>query len=304
MTPLTLYAPSHAGHRRTWAPAVVALMLVFMTLSYLPLHFGLQSNALKAWFPDASWQHTVLSLVIGFGGSAVLCMAWIRGFERRGLHTIGFTRSGLGFYARGVLSGALAVVTCIALIYCFGGYSVETAGAIQQMSVATMAPLLCLLVGFAIQGATEEIFIRGWLFQNVAARYGLVMGIAVNALVFCVMHGGALSPTIESGVFVCNLVLFSVFMSLYAWREGSIWGICAWHSIWNFLTGPGMGLEISSHALPVLPLFVDLAETPSAAAWVTGANIGPEGSIITTGVLALYILYLLIAYSNTEFRKV
>jgi len=81
-----------------------------------------------------------------------------------------------------------------------------------------------------------------------------------------------------------NIVLFGVFISLYAVREGSLWGVCGWHAAWNWLLGLGFGLEVSGMKIDSLPLITDLTGAPGAAWWLTGASFGPEASLVTTAV--------------------
>jgi hypothetical protein len=129
--------------------------------------------------------------------------------------------------------------------------------------------------------------------QLVASRHGLVLAIVINALLFALLHGGNIKPSMELALALANLLLFAVMISLYAIKEGSLWGVCAWHSAWNTLLGVGFGLEVSGSRVAVQSLVVDLAPVAGAPWWLTGGAFGPEASVATTGVLLAGVIYFL-----------
>jgi hypothetical protein len=92
---------------------------------------------------------------------------------------------------------------------------------------------------------------------------------------------------------VLNIVLFGFFLSFYAAKEGSLWGVCGWHAAWNWLLGTGFGLPVSGTDTVVDPTLVQLADTPDAVWWITGGSFGPEASIVTTGVLGVSLLFVM-----------
>ena len=91
-----------------------------------------------------------------------------------------------------------------------------------------------------------------------------------------------------------NIVLFGLFISLYAVREGSLWGVCGWHAAWNWLLGLGFGLEVSGIRIDTVPLVADLTVAPGAPWWLTGGAFGPEASVVTTAVLLAGALGLIV----------
>ena len=123
--------------------------------------------------------------------------------------------------------------------WALGAYRIEGIGVWSAPSPALFIPILCLFGGFMIQGATEEIMFRGWLMQLIASRHGLIAAIAINSIIFALLHGGNIKPSIELAFAMVNLVLFAVMISLYAIKEGSLWGVCAWHSAWKHPAGRG-----------------------------------------------------------------
>jgi membrane protease YdiL (CAAX protease family) len=131
-----------------------------------------------------------------------------------------------------------SVVGILALIH-FVGW--ENGNPLLQ-GEGVFLPIIVLLFGFVVQGATEEILCRGWLMPILSARYNLWVGILVSSSLFGLLH--AVNPGVT--VFaVVNIVLVGIFFSLFALRQGSLWGVCALHSIWNWLQGNFFGFEVS-----------------------------------------------------------
>lgn len=287
-----LYGPREPAHRRTWTAAAIPLILVFFVLGQLITIFGvLKPMGFHQTDLETQWLPLFIQL-LGFGVTSLLLLAWVRLFERRPPSALGLNGQALRRYLRGLAVGVGFLCGVIALIWLAGGYRVEGRGLWAAPSPLLFLPILALLGGFMIQGATEELLMRGWLMQLVASRHGLVAGIAVNAALFALMHGGNISPSKELALAMVNLVLFAVMISLYAIKEGSLWGVCAWHTAWNWLLGVGFGLEVSGGRIPVRSLVIDLAPSTGSPWWLTGGAFGPEASVATTAVLLAGAVYL------------
>lgn len=283
MAGIELYAPRLARHRRTWSVAAVVLAAVFLIAGPLIAVMIAQVTGLNS---RMGWFSELYQLVVFFGLTAVLLIAWVLLFERRPLSTIGFNGHGLKRFLRGYAIGLGFLLATIGVIWVAGGYRIESGGVFAKAgAVAALVPIGALLLGFIVQGSTEEIVFRGWLMQLIASRHGLVVALIVNAILFGLVHAGNTEPTKELALGVVNIVLFGTFIGLYAAREGSLWGVCGWHAAWNWLLGLGFGLEVSGHVLDVTPLFVDLTTTTGAPWWLTGATFGPEASVVTTAIL-------------------
>lgn len=302
MAGIELYAPRRPGHRRTWTLAAIMLALVFVilgevigTLLGLPLGIDLTDN--ESGWPEMAW-----NLVVNFGLAALLVFAWVRLFERRPLTTIGFNSQGLSRFVRGYGFGLLTLLATVGTIWALGGYSIEAGGAFQAANVATaLIPILVLLGGFIIQGSTEEILFRGWLMQLIASRHGLWIAVILNSLLFSLLHGLNISPSKELYLGLLNIVLFGLFISLYAAREGSLWGVCGWHAAWNWLLGLGFGLEVSGLVIDATPLITDLSTNTDVAWWITGGVFGPEASVVTSVILGAQILWLALRGKTRDF---
>ncbi len=286
MTGIELYAPRKPRHRRTWTVIDIRLDVAFTILGQIAaIAPAMMSGLLEM---DDSWQALTYILFVAFGLGAALTIAWVIFFERRGVREIGFNARALPRFIRGYLVGLASLLVVVGVIWALGGYRIEAGGAFQSAAVgAALFPILLMLLGFIVQGSTEELVFRGWLMQLIASRHGLWIAVLGNSVLFALMHAGNTEPTKELAMGVANIVLFGIFISLYAAREGSLWGVCGWHAAWNWLLGLGFGLEVSGGMVATTPLITDLGTNPEVAWWLTGAAFGPEASVVTTVVLAI-----------------
>ncbi|NJC42478.1 hypothetical protein GGQ87_002773 [Brevundimonas alba] len=305
MAGIELYAPRHPRHRRTWTAAALVLAVVFIIagqiLGSIP---GVMLGFLTPEGAENGWQGTAFMLA-SFAITAVVVVLWVTLFERRGIATIGFNGSGPKRFLRGYAIGLAFLLAVVGIIWALGGYRIDAGGAFSSADVgAALLPILVLMVGFVIQGSTEEILTRGWLMQVIASRHGLAWGVGLSSALFGLLHAANIAPSPELLTGVLNVVLFGVFIGLYAAREGSLWGVCGWHAAWNWLLGLGFGLEVSGHVVDATPLIVDLGTQTTVPWWVTGAAFGPEGSAVTTVVLLIGVAVLIVKGRSRDFGVV
>lgn len=296
MAGIELYAGRKLRHRRTWTLAAIVLGVVFMIGgqlgAYLP---AIATGFITPGGGADGWHQLAYELVAAFGLGSVLVLLWAWLFERRGPPTLGLNARGPMRFLRGYLLGLAFLLAVVGAIWAAGGYVVEGAGAFGSAAVgAALLPIGVLLLGFIIQGSSEELLFRGWLMQLIASRHGMWIAVVANSALFALAHAGNIEPSNELYVGLANIVLFGLFISLYAVREGSLWGACGWHAAWNWLLGLGFGLEVSGMKIDSLPLITDLTAAPGAAWWLTGGAFGPEASLATTAVLLTGTIVLVV----------
>ncbi len=207
---------------------------------------------------------------------------WMAVKERRRFATIGFTspREGLRLAGRGWLIGAAMMAVCVLVPVITG-----------QAQMAWASPdaggwgfIAIMLIGFVVQGSTEEILTRGYLTQAVARRWGLVAAVIAQTVFFALMHG--MNPGMGP-LPVINLALFAIFGSFMSLSEGGLWGICAMHGAWNWAQGNLFGVAVSGQQ--VSDSFFTFTANPGSADLITGGAFGIEGSLVCTLVYAVGI---------------
>jgi uncharacterized protein len=216
----------------------------------------------------------------------LVLLIWLHFYEKRSFRSLGFPKeSSLKNYSLGLLIGIIMFSGLIAIVSITGYYTWENGKNLLQGSTMFF-PVFIAFLGYFIQGATEEIIFRGWLMNVIGARYKPWMGIAISSILFGLLHG--LNPNM-SILALINLVLFGLFLALYALHQGNLWGVCAWHSIWNWLQGNFFGLEVSGNSES--PTILNLKEI--GPDWFTGGNFGPEGGLACTIVLLFGVVFCL-----------
>jgi membrane protease YdiL (CAAX protease family) len=144
--------------------------------------------------------------------------------------------------------------------------------------------LLGGLIGFAIQGPSEEVLFRGYILENVRKQWGVPQAVVVSSLAFSLLHLS--NPAFGLLPFV-NLVLFGVGTALYkVYVDGDqLWGVFAIHTLWNWLQQVVFGLPNSGiAAVPDNTLFTITPNT-SLPGPFWGGGFGPEGTFAATLVL-------------------
>ncbi|MEJ5240807.1 MAG: type II CAAX endopeptidase family protein [Anaerolineales bacterium] len=278
-----------ARQARRLPHGLIVLLVGAVLPFFAAIPFVLPLVLLFGLFPSAAHPflqviRQVASLILSFGGIFVLLWLWLRWVERRAFATLGFLRqSALPAYGRGFLVGVILIGVVVFLLWLLGAE-------ITLVSVTTpwwwrvMAAFL-LLPAWMVQGAAEETLLRGWVLPVISVRHGLAIGLAASVILFAALH--AFNPGLTPLALV-NLALFGLFAALYALREGTLWGVCACHSAWNWALGSVLGLAVSGGEFEqgILNLQINGPE------WITGGAFGPEGGLVTTIALLLALGWL------------
>ena len=148
--------------------------------------------------------------------------------------------------------------------------------------------ILLYLLGFLIQGMSEEILCRGCLMMSLAQGCPTWVAVLINALIFTILHTG--NPGITP-IALVNLTLFGLFASLYTLRRGSLWGIGALHALWNFAQGNIFGIQVSG--LTGCPSLLT-ATVREGGALIHGGAFGIEGGLAATFVLVVGVIVCLL----------
>ena len=293
-----LFELARRGQRLTHIAAVIPLALVipfvsqfasipvfvvmFFRFGSLDALLNLQGvPALEAGF----WMS--LELISAFTLIYVILWLWLYLFEKRPFWTMGYElKDALMQYGRGFLIGAVMFASTVGILSLFNSVGFEQGDPANQ-GFAALGGVTLVLFGWIVQGGAEEVLMRGWVLPVIGARYKPWIGLLLSSALFALLHG--LNPNL-SLIAILNLALFGAFAGLYAMREGSLWGISALHTVWNWVQGNFFGFEVSGTNASGGTLF-NLMET--GADWLTGGLFGPEGGLAVTAVLAAGIAFTL-----------
>jgi uncharacterized protein len=210
---------------------------------------------------------------------------WVRFVGKRPLSTLGWERSPGA--ARRALRGmrvSFAMVCVVSGLVVAAGVSFSP-GLVQRIGLTALGLRLLGLLSYVVQGPAEETLFRGWLLPVIGARYRQWVGVVVSSILFSLAH--ALNRGIPLLGFV-NLFLFGLCAAFYALHEGGLWGVGAWHGVWNWTMGDLLGFTLDGS--PHVGL-VRSIETHGPDV-VTGGIFGPDGGLACTAVLLAAILVL------------
>lgn len=147
------------GRRKVHPVFAVILAIVFLTLGELFMLFMLFLPKAETIIMKAIYSN--IEMILTFGG-AIFLFLWIRFVEKRSFSSIGFWRDQwIRKYLRGALIGFIFISIPVMLLLLTGNVQLE----MQRITPTAILGIVGSLIAFLIQGATEEIVVRGWLFQ-------------------------------------------------------------------------------------------------------------------------------------------
>ncbi|HDW8003550.1 TPA: CPBP family intramembrane metalloprotease [Bacillus cereus] len=270
-----------AGRKKVHPVFAVILAIIFLTLGELFMLFMLFLPKAETIFMKGIYDN--VRMVLTFGGAIFILFIWVRFVEKRPFSSIGFWKEKwMRKYLKGALIGFVFISTPVILLLLMGSVKLQ----VQHITSTVIVGIVGSLVAFLIQGATEEIIVRGWLFPVLSVRSRIWIGIVVTSFLFGFLH--LLNPGITI-LSISNIILVGVFAAFYVLKDSSLWGICAWHSIWNWAQYNVYGFAVSGMTIYSTPLFKPATNGPE---FLHGGTFGIEGSIITTIMLTIASIVL------------
>ncbi|VKB83755.1 caax amino protease family [Streptococcus pneumoniae] len=221
--------------------------------------------------------------LLAFGFILNTVFRWTRKVEKRPIRTLGFYRENfLSNLLKGFCLGlALFLLTLLGLV-ALGQYRLDSI----HLDTYSLAFTLFTIPFWILQGTAEELVTRAWLIPQLAKRTNLKVAIIISSSLFTLLHLGNPGITFLSAI---DLFLFGVAMSLYLLKTDTIWGIGGIHGAWNFAQGNLFGVLVSGQSSGTSIMKF----TPQGNQdWLSGGSFGIEGSIVSSIILFLLILYL------------
>lgn len=285
----TIFSPE--PHRGWLPPALLSpvICILLVAFSSVPIDLGLEwIGVMDANRQPVSASAFCLNLLLPFAAMGAAVWAWSRFVERRSLATMGLTGGQrLRKHLAGLAIGFGMIALTVVSIWLAGGY---LGGDVFPAfsSPASLLWIAILLPCFIFQSGVEEFIFRGWLLSTATRRWNLTAGFVASSAAFTFLHFSPHQPLRE----IIMSFTFGLFACAWAWRAGSIWGVMGWHAGWNWITGVGFAVPITGFDLHLPALLVEL--TPTGPDMLTGGPAGPEGSVLTIGLLATATLLLLV----------
>ncbi|HFI0542180.1 TPA: lysostaphin resistance A-like protein [Streptococcus suis] len=253
----------------------LVLMAVAETVGYfafMPLFFIFIDNAF-----------VTLSLeLLAFAFISLAIILWARFVEKSSWLGLGMTKKGaFKDFILGWGIGAAMLITCVLLMWGFGAIRISSV----QFSPQLFGEFLVLVLAWSVQGTTEELLTRGWMFSSLSAKHNIPVGILVSSLFFTFLHLGndglSLIPLLD-------LTLFAILACLVILKTGNLWVISGIHAAWNCFQGNVFAFPVSGSQAG--QAFISVITT--GPDWLSGGAFGVEGSIISLLIQAGMISWL------------
>jgi len=207
-------------------------------------------------------------------------LPWRRSFRRQ------FWQGAvLGFSSLTVL---LVLMRAMGLFY-FGKVALHGAEILQFAGFFALA--------FLIVAVREEFRYRGYGLFTLTDGIGFWPAVLVLAVLFGYGHIGNSG---EAWVGILNAVLGGLFFCFLLRRSGDLWMPIGFHLTWDWGQTYFYGVPNSGEVLPG-HLFNSQFSGP---AWLTGASVGPEGSLLCTLLLVVLFFSLRHWLRETKYPKV
>ena len=213
----------------------------------------------------------ILPAVLGLLGSILagaLILFWVIRVNKRDLRSLGLRASAWPGFMRGITFGFLMVLFTFGATMLIDGFNFNFNPS-YNIFVA-----LFLLVATLIESAAEEILFRGFLQTGVAAKSSLPVALILQAVLFTATYG--LTPNISVAA-ALSVFLMGIFYGLVFWLTDNLLMTIAMHFIWNFVTGPLLGISVTTVLLPTTLL----TAYPAASDFISGGAYGIEASVVT-----------------------
>jgi len=261
---------------------VFLVSIIIESIFLFPMEFLIQLGHPELTAAVMSGDFFTIISLFSTGGIILVTLLFCKLIQKRRMNSLGFVKKdmakeylvGLGF---GFLLFSGAVLICILTgSMKFKGFS----------PTFSLGMFVLFVLGYMIQGMSEEVLCRGYFMVSVSRRYPIVMGILANSLLFAALH------LFNSGISILafvNLVLFGVFASVYFLKRGNIWGIAAFHSVWNLVQGNVYGVLVSGMETQCSVFSTSMVEGKGI---INGGTFGLEGGLAVTIVFILGICFL------------
>lgn len=252
------------------------IILFFSVLGYDMLHGEL---------PEGIWVR--LLPFYGYVGFGLLTILYVKVIEKK-LSQIKLilTRKSLGLFTGYIIMGAAMVAFMLTMLSNFGLYDFKGIGEINS------GLLFASFLAYFIQGTTEEIMCRGFLYNTLETRLGIIPATVLSTIAFMAPH---VLTIMEMDGFLAiialiNLCLVSVLFTLVMRSGGSVLSACGLHIGWNFMLGVICGLQVSGGTSEAGLLFYTLTGSSPV---LTGGEYGIEASILLIPLLlTMNIFYI------------
>ncbi|EGD32570.1 CPBP family intramembrane metalloprotease [Streptococcus sanguinis] len=214
---------------------------------------------------------------------ALVVFLWVRYREKRPFSSLGFYKQDwFKNLLKGFLIGAVQFSLVVVLLLVTGTGSLK----LGQLNLQSLIFVVAIIPFWILQGGTEELVTRGWLFPAVSAKSNIFIGILISSALFGALHLFNPGVTVLS---IVNIILDGIFACFLMLKYDNMWVLAGMHGAWNFVQGNIYGIQVSGQGASTSILNYS---SQSSVDLLSGGAFGAEGSIFASIVLIGCIAYL------------
>ena len=184
--------------------------------------------------------------------------------------------------AAGLALGGALICAVFAVLALAGAYRVTGVGWSEGIAVG--------LVFGVVGGSNEETMFRGFLQRLIETRLGSWWALGIISVVFGLLHLSNPQATL-SGCLIIALTAAPLLGVCYLLTR-RLWLAIGVHAAWNFVQGGVFGSDVSGTGMIRRGLFEAAFHGPD---WLTGGDMGVEGSVVTVVVCVTAAAVILLA---------
>jgi hypothetical protein len=244
---------------------------------------------------DQGWS-TFVAIACECAAGVGVALVFRRFLDRRPLATLGFTFRvrWLRLFGIGILLG-LGMQTLVLVLESTLGYAHT---ALPQFSDAQLGSLGFVIPVLLLGAVSEEMPIRGYLFQNLREAWGTWPALIATSLAFAALHLFNPSSHADLLMTMIGVAAAGALFCLSVVVTGSLWLAVGCHFAWNLFEGPVFGFPVSGLSIGSAHI---LSQSVNGPEWFTGGSFGPEAGASSLIALAVGAAILVVLHRRGAF---
>jgi len=172
---------------------------------------------------------------------------------------------------------------------------IELFSTVDKFNLNYFLDILVLIFFLAL---LEELIFRGIIYQALLQRFGKYSPTLILSILFVLAH--IFFNNITDTIFIINIFLANLLLSLMYLRTGSLWLPLSFHFFWNLFQALILGSPVSGFYYGI-EIFQTNLHNPILL--ISNQEVGFESSFICTILLILTIPLVLKNFSISPFMK-
>ncbi len=268
---------------------ILAIILIYLVVGSM-LAVSADSLAQKFGISEENNWFRIANNLVTTGFTLLLFLFGGRYLLKHSYNSLGFSfKTFFTEYPKGILIGLAMFSLCV-----FMGVAIGEHMLTYNTTPFSWVMWFAFFGLFFVQGMSEEVIFRSFLFSEISSKWGTIVGLIVSSVLFGLFHGmnggAGFMP-------LFNMFLFGLAMALIYYYTRNIWVSSAVHSIWNFAEGNIYGISISGHKAFPETIFHSKV---TGSQFVTGGAFGLEGGIICSIGLIIAMAVMVYVWKNKK----